>query len=132
MKAEGQNNPFLYIISRFLLIMKSQSFRNAIFSPSTFQNIIKTQILSRDTAANLRHVAFSMLEEIFAIPKQAGLHCAFVQTLNLFTCRTETRSDLVLKICTCKCFGEGFHVRPIWGFGEGCCFMHEDYTLVRV
>jgi hypothetical protein len=70
MKAEGQNNPFLYIISRFLFTVERQSFRNAIFSPSTFQNIIKAQMLSRDTAVNLRHVAFSMLEKIFAISKQ--------------------------------------------------------------
>jgi hypothetical protein len=69
-KAEGQNNPFLYIISRFLFTVERQSFRNAIFSRSTFQNIIKAQMLSRDTAANLRHVTFSMLEKVFAVSKQ--------------------------------------------------------------
>jgi hypothetical protein len=72
-------------------------------------------------------------EDIYNPKTGTGLHYASVQKLNLFTRRAEKRSALFLKkICTCECFWEGFRVRPIWGFGAGCCFMHEDYTLVRV
>jgi hypothetical protein len=102
------------MISPFLLTMKRQSFRNVIFSRSTLQNIIKSQILSGDTAANLCHVVFSLLEKIFAIPKQdrpALRLCPDAQPFN-----SQNKNAL-------RCPAKNLHLQMFWeGF---VCFRYE-------